>query len=185
MRTENKYRWLIWAILVLAVMNITTFVTIIYHNRKQAKQEFPTRPGQAWSESTSIKYSGRYFRDQLNLSSDQMARFVAFNPQFRQEVRDINIELAEKRQQMLSEMSAAKSDTAILNALSDSIGILHADLKKLTYRYYMDFKKICDKQQQEKLEQLFGEMFAADDQMGQYGNRGPHGRGRGRQLYNY
>jgi hypothetical protein len=176
---------MIWAILVLAVMNITTLVTIFYHNSKQAKQELPARPGQAWSESASIKYSGRYFRDQLNLSGDQMARFVEFNPMFRQSVRDLNIELREKKQEMLLEMTEIDSDTAKLNSLSDSIGILHADLKKLTYRYYMDFKKLCDKQQQEKLEQLFGEMFAADDQMGQYGNRGPHGRGRGRQLYNY
>ena len=48
----------------------------------------------------------------------------------------------EKEIQMLKEMAGETSDNARLDALSDSIGILHAELKKLTYRYYMDFKKI-------------------------------------------
>ena len=184
MKTENKYSRMVWAIVILAVMNIATILTIVYQRHQAGKAEFVPESGQVQSESASIKYSGRYFRDQLNLNNDQMDRFKEFNPRFRQHVRDINIDLSKKRQQMLMEMSAVKSDTARLDMLSDSIGCLHADLKKLTYRYYMDFKKLCDKQQQEKLEQLFGEMFATDVQMGQYGQRGPHGRGRGRRFNN-
>ena len=175
---------MVWAIVILAVMNIATILTVIYNRNQSDKEEIVPESGQVQSESASIKYSGRYFRDQLNLNSDQMARFKEFNPRFRQQVRDINIDLSKKRQRMLMEMSAADSDTAKLDMLSESIGCLHTDLKKLTYRYYMDFKKLCDKQQQEKLEQLFGEMFSTDIQMGQYGQRGPHGRGRGRKFSN-
>ena len=184
MKTENKYSRMVWAIVILAVMNIATILTIVYQRHQAGKAEFVPESGQVQSESASIKYSGRYFRDQLNLNNDQMDRFKEFNPRFRQHVRDINIDLSKKRQEMLDEMAADTADTLRLNLLSDSIGSLHAELKKLTYRYYSDFKKICDKQQQEKLEQLFGEMFAADVQMGQYGQRGPHGSGRGRRFNN-
>ena len=81
-------------------------------------------------------------------------------------------------------MTAEKCDTIRLNTLSDSIGILHSNLKKATYKYYIDIKNICDTQQQEKLEQLFGGMFAGDGRMGKYGKGGQQGRRRGRPFNN-
>lgn len=182
MKPESKNRWMIWAIVILALTNISTIITILYHRHNQTESNLPMVSGRAQSENASLQFSGRYFRDQLNLTRDQMASFRQFNPEFRTRVRNINISLAEKRHQMLKEMAGETSDNARLDALSDSIGILHAELKKLTYRYYMDFKKICDKQQQQKLEQLFGEMFNTDIQTGRYGQRGPYGRGFGREI---
>lgn len=173
---------MVWAIVILAVMNIATVLTIVYHRHYTGGSLSVKESGADQPESIAIKYSGRFFRDQINLSRDQMALFTEFNPRFRQQVRDINIGLAAIRRQMLADMSAAESDTARLELLSDSVGRLHADLKKLTYRYYLNFKEICDKTQQEKLEQLFGEMFATDVPIGQYGKGTPYGRGRGRQV---
>jgi hypothetical protein len=184
MKEEIKNRWMVWAIVVLALMNITTLLTILYYKNQSVEAEFVSAPGQVISESSSIQYSGRYFRDQLNLNRDQMNRFIAFNPEFRQQARNININLERIRNQMLTEMAAKNSNNNKLNLLSDSIGYLHSDLKKLTYKYYLNIKNICDQQQQKKLEQLFGEMFSSDVQMGHYGNGGPNGRRYGRRLNN-
>ena len=92
--------------------------------------------------------------------------------------RSIIVGLAEKRKLMLSEMSAKNSDTVKLNALSDSIGILHAQLKRITYSYYLDIKSICDEKQQQKLELLFQEMFVSDTPLGFPGKGGMNGNGR-------
>jgi len=173
-----------WAIVALAVLNLTTILTIIYSRSQNGQVNAVPETGIIQSENASARFSGRYFRDQLGLNNEQMSRFKEFNPGFRQHVRDININLVHLRQQMLEEMSAPDSDTSKLDLLSDSVGYLHADLKKLTYRYYLDFKKICNKQQKEKLDQLFGEMFATDIHTGQYGPGGPYGRGRGRRFNN-
>jgi len=184
MKPESKNQLMIWAIVVLVILNLTTIVTVFYYrninNRKATVKEEST----VQSENASMRFSGRWFRDQLNLSNEQMDRFRTFNPIFRQQVRDINIELNNLRGKMLDEMSAGDHDTAKLNSLADSIGYLHADLKVLTYKYYLDFKEICNKEQKEKLDSLFGEMFAADGQTGKYGQRGPNGRGRGRRFMN-
>lgn len=178
MTTENKYRWMIWAIVVLALMNISTLITLLIHSGSSRETAAPVVAGKPQSEDPSVEFSGRYFRDQLNLNGEQMAEFARFNPEFRNNIRNINISLAEMRQQMMIEMSAEKSDTAKLNMLSDSIGYLHASLKKLTYGYYFDFKRICDKEQQARLEMLFGGMFAPDFQMGgQHRQRNRFGRG--------
>jgi len=184
MKTENKSGWMVWAIVILAVMNIATIITVLYNRNQAGNGKVVVEDNQAESETTSISYSGRWFRDQLNFSSEQMARFAEFNPGFRGKVRNINMDLNLLRQKMLSEMGAEKCDTIRLNILSDSIGILHSNLKKATYKYYFDIKNICDRQQQEKLGQLFGGMFAGDGRMGQYGKGGQQGRRRGRPFNN-
>ena len=184
MITENRNRWMIWAILVLAVMNITTLTTILIQGSNSRETSAPVLSEKVRSGDISVEFSGRYFRDKLNLTSDQMAEFAKFNPEFRKKVRNINLNLMEIRQQMMVGMTAEKPDTVKLNMLSDSIGSLHANLKKLTYGYYLDFKRICNKEQQAKLEEMFGRMFAADNQPGQYGQRNRYGRGYGRRISN-
>jgi hypothetical protein len=184
MITENKYRWMVWAIVILAVMNISTILTLVYQRNQVTKAEITAGSDQVEPESATEKFSGRYFREELDLTRDQMTGFSEFNPQFRQQVKGINENLTRIRQQMLAEMTAGESSIIKLDLLSDSIGYLHADLKKLTYKYYLDFKSICNKQQQQKLEQLFSEMFTADVGMGQHGKGGPYGRGRGRGFNN-
>jgi hypothetical protein len=176
MKTENRNNWMVWAIVALALLNITTLITVVYHKNQIIEKEVVTTSDTVKSESASVKYSGRYFRDELNLSNEQMSMFSHFNPEFRQEVREINLKLAEKRHAMLVEMAQKNSNKDRLNLLSDSIGYLHANLKKVTYMYYLNFKSICSQDQQKKLEQLFGEMFNSDIQMGQNGRGGQGGR---------
>lgn len=184
MRTENKYNWMTWAIIILALMNIATIVTVLYQKNRAEAVENSFSKSETGSENASVNYSGRYFRDQLSLDNDQMSKFMAINPTFRGSIRDINRKLNHTRQEMFSLMAAGEADTAKLNALSDTIGVLHANLKKETYRYYLDLKNICDTEQQKKLEELFRGMFVSESQMGQNGNAGQQGRRRGRPFNN-
>jgi len=184
MKTENNYSLMVWIIVVLAVLNISTFTTIIYHQYRSGQSTAISDSDPKQPEADSKKFSGRYFRDKLNLSSDQMDKFRVINLAFRPKTRDITIALESKRKQMFIEMSAQNSDTSRLNLLSDSIGLLHSNLKKLTYRYYIDIKEICDQEQQIKLEQIFQEIFSSDSLMGHPGIGGPGGRQHGKQFKN-
>lgn len=181
MKTENKHSLMVWAIVVLAVMNVSTLVTIAYHQRQSVKSEMSPSSDPKQLEANAEKFSGRYFRDQLNMTNEQMEKFRKINPLFRPKVRDITNELSLKRKQMLQEMSAVKSDTSKLNALSDSIGYLHSYLKKVTYGYYLEIKGICDAEQQKKLEKLFSDVFTNDVSIVTPGQGGPRGRQNGRQ----
>lgn len=162
-----------WAIVALALMNIATIVTVALNRRKSEITTVSVSQITAQRSNASARFSGRWFRDELGLSSSQMSEFMKFNPRFRQNAMRINTGLADLRSRMLNELADAASDTVKLYMLSDSIGSLHAELKKLTCRYYMDFKSICDDQQKEKLEELFGVMFATDERSGQNMGRGP------------
>lgn len=183
MKTENKQSWMIWAIAALVVLNISTLATILFHQYQSNKTVVSTEQMQNQPGADAEKFSGRYFRDKLNLDGTQMEKFREINPAFRLQARDVTMELAAKRKQMLVEMASAHADTNKLNALSDSIGILHARLKKLTYKYYLDLKGICNADQQKQLEQLFNEMFINDAPMG-FPGRGGMGWQHGKRMNN-
>jgi hypothetical protein len=183
MKTEKNRSWMVWAIILLAVMNISTVATILYHQYRTGKSFAGEPQVQQQNVTDAEKFSGRYFRDKLNLDGNQMDRFREINPIFRQQARIINIELASARKQMLDEMSSADPDTNRLNALSDSIGHLHSNLKKITFRYYLDLNFICNEEQKGQLEQLFSEMFTNDSSLG-FPGKGGRGRQFGKRINN-
>lgn len=179
MKAENKYSLMVWAIIVLAIMNVSTIATILYHQYESRKKIEITSGSQKQLEADSEKYSGRYFRDQLELSSDQMDKFREINPAFRFQARTVTVSLAEMRKQMLAEMAAANSDTTKLNVISDSIGKLHSKLKKLTFNYYLELKGICNPEQRKKLEKIFADIFTNDATMSYPGRGMGKGKHRG------
>jgi hypothetical protein len=182
MKTASKNRLMMWTIVLLALMNISTIVTIVYTRNQMNSSTVNNAAMSPEDEDSSMKFTGRYFRDELGFNRQQMQQFASFNPGFRRQVQLINQLLDIHRRHMIKEMSGTTVDTLTLNLLCDSIGCLHAGLKKATYNYYLDIKDICDKSQQLKLEQLFNDMFSGDLHPGPQGRRGQQGRGRGRQL---
>lgn len=174
----NRQTYMIWAIVVLAVMNLSTLATILYQNHKSNRIGNETAVKDSRQlETDAENFSGRYFRDKLNLDDRQMEKFRDINPIFRRKAQAVTLELTDLRKKMLAEMAVVNSDTARLNALSDSIGHLHSTLKRLTYVYYIDIKEICNAKQQELLRELFNEMFINDLSMGFQGRGGPGWRG--------
>ena len=175
-----KTKIFIWVVILLLVMNISAIFTLMYQKKQETKADTEYgRNVETMQPGQSGRFSGRWFRDELNLSRDQMREFSRFNPVFRQKVRGINTELIKKRQQMLIELSNENSDTILLDELSDSIGMLHSELKKATYAYFLEFKKICTPGQQEKLLEIFNSVLAGENPaMGQVrGGRGRLGMG--------
>lgn len=164
MKAENKHTIMVWAIVVLAIMNISTFVTIMYHQH-QAETIIPNDVKKSKLEAVAEKYSGRYFKEQLGFNSEQMDKFREFNRPFRMQAREITLQLADVRKSFLQEIAAPNSDTAKLNALSDSIGEMHKKLKKLMFQYCLDIKAICNDEQKEKLNQLFQDIFINESPM--------------------
>jgi hypothetical protein len=176
-------KWIIWFAILLLVINITAIVTILHTRKQEQTAEEITQQNLA-SDLSSLKYSGRWFRDELGLTGEQMRELQRFNPAFRQKVRNINFELTEKRMLMLDEMAAENTDTSILNSLSDSIGMLHSELKKATYLYYLEFKKMASPEQQVRLRQIFSQVFEGEIPAGHGKGMQPAGRMRRGQYRN-
>jgi Spy/CpxP family protein refolding chaperone len=171
MREEKNRSLLIWVIVALALLNVSTLGTILFqrYNYNRSLRSETLRPAPANQNYGNL--SGSYFGGSLNLTPEQQREFQKFDPLFRAEVREINFSLSELRNEMLVEMTKTEVDTEKLDELSEMIGSLHSDLKKLTYNYYLDLRSICDPQQQQVLEALFAETLMFDRNPGNQGAR--------------
>ena len=168
---------LIYAVIILAIMNITTFVTIGYHVYRSSDEQGLSPTGQI--EGDTQAFSDRYFRDRLGLTSQQMTSFKEFSTGFRQHARSINQNLIQCRISMLEEMEMNEPDLMKLESLSDSIGTLHARLKHYTYGYYLNIREISSEDQKQELNNMFEEFFINDYRMGPQGGGRQQGRGPG------
>ncbi len=127
----------------------------------------------------------RFFRDQLDLNTDQMNEFRNLNRDFNRGARLISDRLEELRVQMVDEMGKEVPSDAVLDSISMEIGGLHSNLKKQTITYYLGMKEVCDSTQQLELKEIFLEASKAkeDVELPQRG-RGGFGRGPGFQNQN-
>jgi hypothetical protein len=178
-KTSKTKIW-ISVVIFLTVLNIASLTTIVFHIVNSGN--VTTNNNTVGIEGNTTAYSGRYFRDRLRLNSEQMSDFRIVNNAFRNHARKINSQLIKLREEMLQEMQKSAPNVNSLDAYSDSIGMLHNELKRYTYHYYLGIKEICDPSQQQELNRIFKEFFIHDLHMGQYGNQGNRGNN-GRRRY--
>jgi Spy/CpxP family protein refolding chaperone len=177
MRTDNKYRTLIWIIVILAATNLSTLGSFYYHRRTELKAEKKIQ-----EEQTSIpgEQRTRFFREELNLNDSQLDEFRDINRTFNRTARGIEMNLAQLRENLIGELGSQNPDTVRLNELAREIGDYHRQLKEVTSTFYLKMRKICTTEQQEKLHSIFESMLDKDSRVNLPRNGNPWGRGRNR-----
>ncbi|WP_163322388.1 Spy/CpxP family protein refolding chaperone [Draconibacterium mangrovi] len=150
MATKNKYRILIWVVVILAATNLSMGISFWYHKQQDKKAAGAQQQVEMPSEQRT-----RFFREQLNLQPDQVDYFRELNRNYNRSARRISDQLSLLRVEMVEEMGKAETDTTKLHAISSEIGEMHKTLKDLTIDYYLDMKAVCDENQQEKLKEIF------------------------------
>lgn len=162
MRTDNKYRILIWIVVILAATNLSTLGSFYYHRLTELKAEKKIQ-----EEQTNIPGDRRtrFFRDELNLDDTQLGEFREINLTFNRTARGIESNLARLREDLINELGAQNPDTVKLNELATEIGDNHRKLKEITASFYLHMRKICSPEQQLKLHRIFQSMLDKDSQV--------------------
>ena len=153
-QTNNKT--LIIIIIFLGLLNLSTIGTIVYHLKFGGDEQKETEVEQIDVPDTHL---GRFFRQQLGLTHQQHIKFRQYRRQFHKKANMVTEQLQEKRNEFMEELGKKHSDTKKLHELSQEIGDLHAELKHLTFEYYLQMKSICNEEQQKKLYSIFWSMM--------------------------
>ena len=106
MISENKYRILIWIIVILLASNLSMIFSSYYHKKNDIKEEARTE------ESTvemPAQQRTRFFREQLNLNADQLNTFRNLNRDFNPAARKITQQLELLRIEMVTELGKKTS----------------------------------------------------------------------------
>lgn len=163
-----KVKWLVWAVVILFLTNAATVGTIIYHNYRQEKSIDSTVIAKYYGGNA---INGKFFRQTLGFTNEQMDIFRSANQQFRPQTLALTASIDSAKADMFKEMQNQQPDTLRLNELSKKIGDLHAALKLETYQFYLKIKAICSTQQKTQLEKAFEPLFINEDLTGTRGNR--------------
>lgn len=152
MALQNKYRILVWVIVILVATNLSMGLSFLYH-----KQQDKKRAEQIEQEAIELPAlrRTRFFREQLNLQPQQMEIFRELNRNFNRAAWQINHQLESLRIEMVRELGLKNPDVQKLASISEEIGKLHTQLKNETIDYYLAMKKACTEEQQEKLNEIF------------------------------
>ena len=174
MKERNKI--LIWLVVLLVILNVTTIATILYHNYKERQTENDS----VIVNSEGKMINGRLIRSELSFDNNQIDRFRKINHLFRPTAMAIVFKIDSLKAIMFQELQKQRVDTLKLNNLSDQIGNLHGKLKQETFRFYLQIKSICAPEQVSKLEKIFAPLFKNEGlNMPRGQGHQPFGRGRG------
>lgn len=165
MKTDQKIRYLTWAVVILGVLNLSVIMSIAYHVWAERNQM------ESRQEKSSGSLSGREIIDVMDFTQEQKDQFHSMNGSFRESIRSINLTLDENRSNLFAELKKSVVDTVRCNYISAEIGNLHKALKIKTYRFYLDVKGICTPEQQLRLNEMFSPLFSEEK-----GSRFKHGR---------
>lgn len=171
MVTKNKI--LIWIIVLLVVLNLSTIASILFHNYQERKRT----ENSIVIEGQNI--NGRFIRDHVGFNNEQLDAFRDANHGFRPFARQIIFKIDSLKREMFTELKKQVSDTTKLAGISGEIGDLHGELKLRTFRYYLRLKAISTPEQLPKLEKMFVPLFSNERINSGPGWQGGRGRGRG------
>lgn len=176
----NKTKLLIWAVVLLVVLNLTTIGTILYHNYRESIDNKDI----VLDVQGNNMLNGRFFRQTMGFNDTQMEVFRKTNREFRPKANEIILQIDSLKNEMFIELKKTKSDTIKLNVLSNETGVLHAKLKRETNRFYLKIKTVCTPQQLEQLQITFTPLFRNESCDGRGMNRQGKGRGQGNGFRN-
>jgi len=162
MSTTNKNRTLIWIIIILVATNLSTIGSFYYHRMMETKTEEIKQEGQ---NAIPGEQRTRFFRDQLNLTDEQLDQFRDINRTFNRTARGIEMNLAQLREDMITELGTQNPDSTRLDQIATDVGNNHRELKQVTTTFYLNMKRICTKEQQAKLHEIFQSMLNKDNQV--------------------
>jgi Spy/CpxP family protein refolding chaperone len=179
----ERKKLLIGLILFLVITNLVTVVTVLVRTRDTA---LTTPAGTQLPANEENDPGDRqrtlFFTRELKLDGDQQDRFREIHQDYMRKARNISQDMGRLRDQLLQEMDRANPDRTVTDSLSEQIGHLHTELKKLTVNYYLGLKAACNPSQQQKLYEIMKKIInpEGDVQLPREGGRyGGPGRGRG------
>lgn len=146
-----KKRLAFWGVILLAIMNLFSLVTVWYlhfHRPDVSNLEMPP-PNRVTD----------FLKNELGLSETQTHRADSIIEDHFKKVGIILYSMRDIRKELLKEVSVGTPDFAKIEKLADEIGNKHSELEKLKFYHFFELKKTCTPDQQKKLDKIFRDIL--------------------------
>jgi hypothetical protein len=141
-----------WVIGVLVVLNLISLALVwLQLGRRNPPQ--PAEPRGISAVSVSL------MRNELGLSSEQVAEYEKLRSDQMGTMRSINDELDSLKLTLVDEMFDATHNETSLDSAIKKIGMLQSELEMLRFRHFSALVQICDQKQRVSLQPVLREVF--------------------------
>jgi periplasmic protein CpxP/Spy len=131
-----KNNWLKYLVAIALIVNAATLIFFWYN-----------RPPQEGKRGAN---QGGMLVEELKLDKKQQALFQSLRVQHHQ-AHDSLLQLIAEERQVLYSQKQAVNDTIV-----NKIGLLQAEIERITYDHFKEVRKICTPEQQVQLDTLLG-----------------------------
>ncbi|MEX2088219.1 MAG: periplasmic heavy metal sensor [Bacteroidota bacterium] len=151
-------RIIVYAALILTVVNVAVLGTILYNRWSEPSAPCPAEtPGQGFEQMKS----------ELSLSPEQIASLQEYRTLFHAELDSLSAQLAAVRTQLLKELWQEEPERARISQIVDQIGVLQSSAQRKVIDHLLSVKGILTPEQQQKFYAIVLQRFASasDQQM--------------------
>ena len=155
-----KYRFAIWAIIILSVIILSSVGTMLVLKQTHRNDDSQRR-----------NQIGRFFKEELKLTPEQEKINKESRHLYFKNIRMIFDSLDRTNKLIIEELSKPKPDSTLLYRLSDQIGNLQAKWKHESIKNLLNLRSICTPEQIKKLNTINAELIGPGGPMHRMG---PH-----------
>lgn len=167
-----RNRVTIWILGGLLIITLSVLGSMIYHTWTETEKINP-RPG--CSSSCQMLFS------ELELDPSQQAEMDQILNHFRDSSTILVTELRQLRLTLMDELQSDTPDTLRIFRLSEELGAVQIRMTNLTAQQYLQIRAICTPDQQQKLSNVYCDLFGCPRvERGQGKGEGQHHHRNGR-----
>lgn len=163
----KQKRYLIFVIVLLVILNFATILMIWLNKPPQ-----PMLQGEQLKPEQEKMHIQQLLKDQLGFDEAQTEQYLKLREEQKERTSLIQTEIQRIKKQMFDEVLKDNPQTTLSDSLLQLSQEKMADLEKLTFKHFLDLKKLCKPGQQDKLKFLIGESFRQNSPKGM-NNGGP------------
>ena len=131
-----KKRTLVWIIILVTLVNISSLATMFFLKRQTSDT---CQPGSRFEQ----------IKKEVGLTPSQIEQFQFNRETFHRQLDSLEQLLYNQRRELASEIRQEQSDSAHIGAIVDSIGVLQQESQHRVINHFFQIKKILTLEQQE------------------------------------
>ncbi|HPI37450.1 MAG TPA: periplasmic heavy metal sensor [Ignavibacteriaceae bacterium] len=141
----TKQKTLIWIIVILIALNLTTLALLWFG--KPGMPLIPNPPGPPPNMENFLK-------QEMKLTEEQEESFKEIRSEHQAAIHDFNQKINEKRGELRNESFKSEPDTALIEKTVNEIGELNTEFERYMFEHFLSLRKILTEEQIDKFSQL-------------------------------
>ncbi|MGD9488186.1 MAG: hypothetical protein AB7W47_09195 [Calditrichaceae bacterium] len=163
---QKRYLWI--TVIVLLILNISS-LTVLWMGRPDG-----SRPQKAQNDPvTEANRIQELLKAELDFDETQSLQYLKLRREHRQKAVQLQKDISRIKKQMFDEVLLENHKQELSDSLLALAQEKQARLEKITFQHFLDLKKLCKPEQQDKLKILLNEFFRKNAPTGMINDASP------------